>query len=143
MLAICFAISYIMLMRKESNQNVTYDCKYHVVFAPKYRRAVLIHGVETDLLRIVREVCDETGSGLIEAEVMPDHVHLLLSCDPQLGIHRLVKRIKGASSRALRRDHPWLTKRLPTLWTNAYFVSTVGAVSLETVKAYVENQKGR
>lgn len=54
-----------------------------------------------------------------------------------------MKRIKGASSRALRRDHPWLTKRLPTLWTNAYFVSTAGSVSLETVKAYVESQKGR
>ena len=130
-------------MMRTSNANIAYDCKYHVVFTPKYRRAVLIHGVETDMLRITREVCDATGSGLVSAEVMPDHVHLLLSCDPQFGIHRLVKRIKGASSRALRRDHPWLTKRLPTLWTNAYFVSTVGSVSLETVKAYVESQKGR
>lgn len=134
---------YIIRMSKSSNSNVTYDCKYHVVFAPKYRRAVLVHGVEEDMLRITREVCEQTGSRLIEAEGMPDHVHLVLSCDPQFGIHRLVKRIKGASSRALRRDHPWLVKRLPTLWTNAYFVSSVGAVSLETVKAYVSNQKGR
>lgn len=134
---------YSDVMDKSSSSNIAYDCKYHVVFTPKYRRAVLINGVEADMLRITRAVCDETGSGLVAAEVMPDHVHLILSCAPQFGIHRLVKRIKGASSRALRRDHPWLTKRLPTLWTNAYFVATVGAVSIETVKAYVENQKGR
>ena len=129
-------------MRKNRNVNITHDCKYHVVFAPKYRRSVLINGVERDFLRIAKEVCDETGSDLIESEVMPDHVHLLISCDPQLGIHRLVRRIKGRSARDLRRDHPWLNKRLPTLWTNSYFVSTVGSVSLDTVKAYVRDQKG-
>ena len=93
-------------------------------------------------MRIAKEVCDETGSDLIEAEAMPNHVHLLISCDPQLGIHRLVRRIKGRSARDLRRDHPWLNKRLPTLWTNSYFVSTVGSVSLDAVKAYVRDQKG-
>lgn len=124
------------------NHNITHDCKYHVVFTPKYRRAVLIHGVDTDFLRIAREVCAETGSELISAEAMPDHVHLLLRCDPQRGVHRVVKQIKGRSSRILRETHPWLRKRLPTLWTNAYFVSSVGAVSLETVRAYVEAQKG-
>ena len=126
-----------------SNGNVTFDCKYHVVFAPKYRRSVLINGVAEDFLRIAREVCAEHGARLIEAEAMPDHVHLLLSCDPQFGVHRLVKRIKGSSSHDLRRDHPWLTKRLPTLWTNAYFVATVGSVSPETVRDYVRDQRGR
>ena len=87
-----------------TNGNITFDCKYHVVFAPKYRRAVLINGVAEDFLRIAREVCAEHGARLIEAEAMPDHVHLLLSCDPQFGVHKLVKRIKGRSSHDLPRS---------------------------------------
>lgn len=73
---------------------------------------------------------------------MPDHAHLLVGCDPQFGIHRLVKAIKGRSLGLLRQEFPSLKRRLPCLWTNAYFVGTVCAVSLETVRAYVEGQKG-
>src|SRR5260221_12476000 len=76
-------------------------------------------------------------------EVMPDHVHLLVGCDPQFGIHRLVKLLKGYSSHALRAEFPALKRRLPSLWTNSYFVSTVGGVTLETLKRYVESQKGK
>ena len=72
---------------------------------------------------------------------MPDHVHLLVVCDPQFGIHRLVKQIKGRSSRLLRQEFPTLRRRLPTLWTNSYFVATVGGATLEVVKRYVENQR--
>ena len=57
---------------------------------------------------------------------MPDHVHLLVDCDPQFGIHRLMKLLKGRSSRVLRDEFPWLRSRLPTLWTNSYLVATVG-----------------
>lgn len=74
-------------------------------------------------------------------EVMPDHVHLLVECDPQFGIHRLVKAIKGRSSRLLRQEFPQLRRRIPTLWTNSYFVSTVGGAPLAVVKRYIENQK--
>lgn len=59
----------------------------------------------------------------------------------QFGVHRIVKRIKGASGRLLRKKYPHLTTRLPTLWTNSYFVSTVGGATLKTVKQYIENQK--
>ncbi len=76
-------------------------------------------------------------------EVMPDHVHLLVGCDPQFGIHRLVKSIKGTSSRYLRQEFPQLKRRLPCLWTNSYFVCTTGGVTLETLKRYVEGQKGK
>ena len=72
---------------------------------------------------------------------MPDHVHALVECDPQFGIHRVVKRMKGRSSHHLRAKYAWLRSRLPTLWTNSYFVSTVGSVSLETVQTYIQNQK--
>lgn len=72
---------------------------------------------------------------------MPDHVHLLVECDPQYGIHRLVKQIKGRSSRLLRLEFPSLKRRLPTLWTNSYFVATCGGAPLEVIKQYVANQR--
>jgi putative transposase len=71
----------------------------------------------------------------------PDHVHLLVGVDPQYGIHRLVKQIKGRSSRLLRDEFPRLKRRLPTLWTNSYFVATVGGAPLEIIKQYVANQR--
>lgn len=128
-------------MRYKSNRNVVYSCKYHVVWCPKYRRRVLVNGVDERLKDIIREVCAEIHADLIEMEVMPDHVHLLVEVDPQYGVHRTVRLIKGRSSRLLRGEYPWLKSRLPTLWTNSYFVSTVGGAPLKTVKQYIENQK--
>lgn len=74
-------------------------------------------------------------------EIMPDHVHLLIEVDPQYGIHRAVKKIKGRTSRILRQEFPILVRRLPTIWTNSYFVSTVGGAPLAAIKQYIENQK--
>ncbi|BAY79356.1 transposase (plasmid) [Nostoc linckia NIES-25] len=74
-------------------------------------------------------------------EVIEDHVHLLIEVDPQLGVHKVVKRFKGATSRYLRLEFPHLKQKLPTLWTNSYFVSTVGGAPLEAVKEYIQNQK--
>lgn len=128
-------------MRCKSNRNVVYSCKYHVVWCPKYRRPVLVNGVDGRLKDIIRETCAEIHAELIEMEVMPDHVHLLVEVDPQYGIHRAVRLIKGRSSRLLRDEDPWLKSRLPTLWTNSYFVSTVGGAPLKTVRQYIENQK--
>lgn len=124
-----------------SNNNVVYRCAYHVVWCPKYRRPVIQGDVDARLKEIVREVCAERDCHLIEMETMPDHVHLLVECDPQYGIHRLVKQIKGRSSRLLRDEFPSLRSRLPTLWTNSYFVATVGGAPLEIVKQYVANQR--
>lgn len=124
-----------------SNRNVLFSCKYHVVFCPKYRRPVLVPPIDERLKELIQQVCDETQSGLIEMEVMPDHVHLLLDCDPQFGIHRLVRGIKGRSSRVLRQQFQTLRSRLPTLWTNSYFVSSVGGAPLAVIKQYIENQK--
>ena len=128
-------------MEYRSNRNVVYSCKYHVVFCPKYRRPVLVNGVDERLKEIVSDVLAETRSELIEMEIMPDHVHLLVEVDPQYGIHKVVKQVKGRSSRLLRQEFPWLRSRLPTLWTNSYFVSTVGGSPLAAVKQYIENQK--
>jgi putative transposase len=68
-------------------------------------------------------------------------VRLLVAVDPQCGIHRLVKQIKGRSSRLLRQEFPHLRSRLPTLWTNSYLAATVGGATLEVAKRYVENQR--
>jgi putative transposase len=125
----------------KSNNNVTYSCTYHVVWCPKYRRQVLVDGIDERLKQILRDVADETMCDLIELEVMPDHVHVLVDVDPQFGIHSLVKRMKGRSSRLLRQEFPRLKSRLPTLWTNSYFVATVGGAPLSVIKQYIENQK--
>ena len=127
-----------------SNTNVTFRCAYHVVWCPKYRRPVIEGDIERRLHEIIRDtVIDVLGdeTWLVEMETMPDHVHLLVECDPQFGIHRLVKRIKGRSSRMLRDEFPSLRSRLPTLWTNSYFVATVGGAPLVTIKRYIADQK--
>ena len=128
-------------MDYKSNNNVVYSCKYHVVWCPKYRRSVLVKPVDTRLKALIRETVAARRCEVIELEVMPDHVHLLVEVDPQYGIHRLVRELKGRSSHALRKEFPSLATRLPTLWTNSYFVSTVGGSPLAVVKQYIENQK--
>ena len=129
-------------MECKSNNNVVCSCRYHVIFCPKCRRPVLADGVDERFRQIARQVADGLHFEIIEMEVMPDHVHMLLEVDPQLGIHRAVKRIKGRTSHDLREEFPWLMKRLPTLWTNSYFVSAVGGAPLAVVKQCIESQKG-
>ena len=101
----------------------------------------MVDGADEALKRVVERVCLARDADLIELEVMPDHVHLLVDVDPQYGIHRLIKEIKGLSSSELRQRFPFLKSRLPTLWTNSYFVSTVGGAPLAVIKQYIENQK--
>ena len=91
-------------MELKSNNNVVYSCKDHVVWCPKYRRPVLVEGVDERLKTIIRDVAAETRSEVIELEVMPDHVHLLVEVDPRFGIHRFLKLAKGRSSRFLRKS---------------------------------------
>ena len=128
-------------MKYKSNNNVVYSCKYPVVWCPKYRRSVLINGVDARLKELIKETCVHLHVEIIELEVMPDPVHLLMEVDPPFGVHRAVKQIKGYSSRILREEFPWLKSRLPSLWTNRYFVSTVGGAPLSVIRQYIENQK--
>ena len=78
---------------------------------------------------------------IIEMEIMPDHVHILIEVDPQFGVHKVVKNIKGKTSKILRDEFSELKTKLPTLWTNSYFISTIGGAPLEIVKQYIESQK--
>lgn len=132
---------YNVYMEYKSSNNVIYSCKYHVVFCPKYRRSVLVNGVDVRLKELIQQTCEQLNVEIIEMEIMPDHVHLLLEVNPQFGIHKAVKQIKGYSSRILREEYPWLKSRIPSLWTNSYFVSTVGGAPLAAMKQYIENQK--
>ena len=82
-------------MKYKTNQNICYSCKYHIIWCPKYRRKVLIDGVDVRLKEIIQQTASAKSAELIELEIMPDHVHLLIEVDPQYGVHRLVKQIKG------------------------------------------------
>lgn len=128
-------------MEYKSNNNVVYSCKYHVVWCPKYRRKVLVNNISKRLEELIIQKSLEINADIIEMEVMPDHVHLLIEVDPQFGINRAIRSIKGFSSYTLRKEFPLLKTRLPTLWTNSYFVSTVGGAPLEIIKQYIENQQ--
>ena len=130
-----------MVRNFRSNNNVVYSCVYHVIWCPKYRRRVLAGEVEERLRQIIMDVAAKCRADIQGMEVMPDHVHLVVEVDPQYGIHRLVKQVKGVSSHLLRSEFPHLKTRLPTLWTNSYFVATVGGAPLAILKQYVENQK--
>lgn len=132
---------YNTYMKYKSNNNIVYSCRYHVVWCPKYRRKVLISDVKTRLKDLVKQICQENQFDLLEMEVMPDHIYLLLEVDPKFGIHKAVKLIKGTTSRILRSEFKHLTTKLPTLWTNSYFVSTVGSTPPSVIKQYIESQK--
>jgi len=125
----------------KSNKNIVYSYKYHMIWCPKDRKKLLINGVDNQLKHIAKEVCDECLADLLEIEVMPDHVHILVEVDPQFGIHRLIKRIKEKSSRILRKEHKFLRSRISTLWSNSYFVTKLGGAPLQIIKEYIQDQK--
>jgi putative transposase len=131
---------YNVHMGQRTNRNVVYRTSYHVVWVTKYRRDLLTPEVGARLREIAEDVCTERSADLIEFGHEDDHVHLLVDVDPQYGIHRLIKNIKGRSSRLIRLEFPPCRSRVPTLWTNSYFVATTGGAPLDVVKEYVAAQ---
>lgn len=128
-------------MNYKSNQNIVYSCKYHIIWCPKYRRKVLVDEVAIRLKELIEKIAQELKVDIIEVETDKDHVHILAEVDPQFGVNQFVRKLKGKTSRILRDEFPHLRKRLPTLWSNSYFVSTVGGAPLEVIKQYIENQQ--
>lgn len=126
-----------------NTETTVYCCRYHVIFCPKYRRSVLREPIAERFKKVVYSPEEANNFKVLEMEVMPDHVHLLLDVDPTVGINIIVSRIKGRTSNVLNREFPELKRKLPTLWTRSKFIATVGSVSLDIVKAYIENQKGK
>ena len=125
-----------------TDHSIVYSCQYHVIFCPKFRRKVLTGAVAERMRDLVMAKQAEYGYVVMDIAVHPDHVHLLLDVDPRVGVHTVVGKIKGFTSHELRNEFPWLKKRLPTLWTRSKFLASVGAVTLDVVQQYIENQKG-
>lgn len=128
---------------KSLKHNVTsvVNINYHIVWCPKYRRKVLVDGVDIRLKEILAQIAEESGCIIETMEVMPDHIHIFLKGKPTMPIHLIVKSLKGKSSRILRAEFPHLRKRLPCLWTRSYYCETIGCINEETIKKYIENQK--
>lgn len=124
-----------------TTEHLVFCCRYHVIFCPKYRRRVLTDGRDSRLKEILQETASRHQFTLLEMEVMPDHVRLLVDCNPRYGIMQCVKDLKRESASLMRREFPELKSRLPNLWTRSTFIASVGAVSLEVVKKYIEEQK--
>lgn len=127
--------------RYTASSHCVYNVGYHIVFCPKYRRKVLTGAVETRLKELFLEKAAELTIEIERMEVMPDHVHLFVKSKPTYAVHLVVNQLKGYTSFKLREEFPELKSRLPTLWTRSYFVESVGHISEDTVKRYIENQK--
>ena len=123
---------------KRSNSMV-YSCQYHVIFTTKYRRKVLEGDIADSMKEIILDKQSDYSYEIIEFEVMSDHV----SVNPEIGVHKAIRKLKGYSSRALRDNFPSLVSRLPCLWTRSKFVTTVGDVSLSSIQNYIQEQKGK
>lgn len=124
-------------------EGLVYKNQFHVIFCPKYRRKVLVGGIDERLKEILPEEAAKLQAEILSLEVMPDHVHLFLTCDPRLLLHRIIKQLKGASAHRLRMEFPELKSRLPCLWTRSYFCCTVGHISEATIRRYIEMQKDK
>src|SRR6266496_955374 len=126
-----------------TDHSIVYSCQYHVIFCPKYRRKVLTDDIALRLKELILEKQQEYCYKILDMEVMADHVHLILDVNPRNtgGVFRIVNNIKGYTSHQLRQEFPELKSRLPTLWTESKFISSVGSVTLKVVKKYIEEQK--
>lgn len=127
-----------------TGHSIVYSCQYHVIWCTKYRRTVIdTPAVENRLKELILEKQIEYEYIVMAMEIMPDHVHLILDVNPQLGVVSVVGKIKGYTSNMIRSEFPKVKSRIPSLWTRSKFISTVGTVSLETVKKYIEDQKNK
>lgn len=118
-----------------------YNLGYHIIWCPKYRRKVLVNGVDERLKELLLEKAAALEITIEKMEVMPDHVHLFVKGKPTLAVHFIVNQLKGYTSVMLRREFPKLKSRLPTLWTRSYYAESVGHISEDTIKRYIEDQK--
>ena len=127
------------------DRTTVYNIGYHMVWSVKYRRKVLIKKIENSLKAIMTEIAIEKGFVIKAIEVMPDHVHVFVSAKPKFSPSYIYKMLKGISARKLFVQHSELTQSLWNnhLWNPSTYVETIGHVSEETVKKYIEDQKSK
>lgn len=129
--------------RYQISVGCVYNINYHIVWCPKYRKAVLVDDVAKDLKILLNQKAEHLNMKIEALEVMPDHVHMFVSSIPTLPIHYIVQQLKGFTSHELRGKYEHLRKKLPTLWSRSYYVGTIGYASDTVVKNYIAHQKGK
>lgn len=129
--------------RYKISAGCVYNINYHLVWCPKYRKAVLINSVAKDLKILIEQKAKELNVEIGGFEIMPDHIHLFVSAKPTLPIHFIVQQFKGFTSHELRNKYEHLKRKLPTLWSRSYYVGTAGFVSDSVIKNYIAHQKGK
>lgn len=122
-----------------------YNVNYHIVWSVKYRKPILINGVDEYLKKLFYEIAKEKDFTIHTMEVMPDHVHLFVSAHPKISPSYIVKMLKGISARKLFIEYPELQKQLYKghLWNNSFYIETIGSISEDVIKKYIELQKER
>ena len=131
-----------MANERWTHSNTTvFNIGYHIIWCPKYRRKVLVDEIESRLKELLVEKSESIGCEISIQEIMPDHVHIFIKAKPILAPHYIVQQLKGYTSRILRKEFPKLKSRLPTLWTRSYYCESIGHISEETIKKYIEDQK--
>ena len=121
--------------------HTTWNCKYHIVFAPKYRRRAIYGNIRRDIGRIIRLLCERKGITIIEAELCPDHVHMLLEIPPKYSVADIVGYIKGKSSLMIFDRHANLKYKYGNrhFWCRGYYVDTVGK-NAKKIEEYIRQQ---
>jgi putative transposase len=122
-----------------------YNVNYHIVWSTKYRKKVLNNNLQEELKNLFFEIAREKGFIIATMEIMPDHVHIFASAHPQIAPSYIVKMLKGISARKLFIKHPELQKQLwkGHLWNSSFYIETIGSISKDAIKEYIENQKTR
>jgi len=127
--------------RYRHSSGSAFSLKYHLVWCPKFRRKVLVGAIQEDLRSLLHQKAQEIEVTIESLEIMPDQVHLYIKSDPTEAPQHLANQFKGFTSRILREKYPSLRSRLPSLWSRSYYIGSIGEVSEETVKRYIEMQK--
>ena len=119
-----------------------YNCTYHIVFVPKYRRKVMYGKLRQEIGEILSTVCKITGIQLIKGGVCPDHVHMYISVPPKMSLSSVMSKLKGKSALMIFDRHPeYRDKYGRHFWARGYYVETVGQVNEDTIMKYIEEQK--
>ena len=124
-----------------SLSHTTWRCKYHVVFAPKYRRQIIYGKLKQDIGKILRDLCERKDVEIIEANACPDHIHMLLSIPPKYSVSAFMGYLKGKSSLIIFERHAQLKYRYGNrkFWCKGYYVDTVGR-NKEAIRKYIREQ---
>ena len=118
-----------------------WNCKYHIVFAPKYRRQIIYGKLKAEIGKILRKLCEQKGVEIIEAELCPDHVHMLVSIPPKMSISSFMGYLKGKSTLMIFDRYANLKYKYGrrNFWADGYYVSTIGK-NEKKIKEYIRNQ---